>query len=64
MDTADVVAELNVALGTDYQLARRLAGGLQSGAYELRDHQTRVVLKWTDNAEWARSRSARHSADW
>ncbi len=53
MHTTAVVAELNVALGTDYQLVRRLAGGLQSGAYELRDDQTRVVLKWTDRPEWA-----------
>jgi aminoglycoside phosphotransferase (APT) family kinase protein len=53
MDTAHVVTELNVALGTDYRLVRRLAGGLQSGAYELRDDRTRVVLKWTDNADWA-----------
>jgi hypothetical protein len=28
--TAPVVAELNVALGTDYQLVRQLAGGFQS----------------------------------
>ncbi|TDD58342.1 aminoglycoside phosphotransferase family protein [Kribbella antibiotica] len=48
--TESVVAELNVALGTDYQLVRRLTGGLQSGAFELTDG---VVLKWTDRPEWA-----------
>ena len=47
MDTTEsVVAELNVALGTDYQLVRQLTGGLQSTAYELTGG---VVLKWTDN---------------
>ncbi|WP_405061062.1 aminoglycoside phosphotransferase family protein [Kribbella sp. NBC_01505] len=51
MDTTEsVVAELNVALGTDYQLVRRLTGGLQSGAFELTDG---VVLKWTDRPDWA-----------
>ncbi|MFC9694098.1 phosphotransferase family protein [Kribbella sp. NPDC056951] len=51
MDTTEsVVAELNVALGTDYQLVRRLTGGLQSGAFELTDG---AVLKWTDNPDWA-----------
>lgn len=48
--TASVVAELNVALGTDYRLVRQLAGGFQSGAFELSGG---VVLKWTDNAGWA-----------
>lgn len=54
MDTTQsVVAELNVALGTDYELVRQLAGGLQSTAYELTDGAARVVLKWTDNPGWA-----------
>ncbi|HZX01787.1 aminoglycoside phosphotransferase family protein [Kribbella sp.] len=48
--TASVVAELNVALGTDYRLVRQLTGGFQSGAYELTGG---VVLKWTDDAGWA-----------
>src|SRR3954451_11865308 len=51
--TASVVAELNGALGTDYRLVRQLTGGLQSGAYELTNGDTRVVLKWTDNPDWA-----------
>ncbi|MGW6199661.1 phosphotransferase family protein [Kribbella sp. NPDC055110] len=51
MDTTEsVVAELNVALGTDYQLVQQLTGGLQSTAYELTGG---VVLKWTDNPAWA-----------
>lgn len=48
--TESVVAELNVALGTDYQLVRQLTGGLQSTAYLLTDG---AVLKWTDNPAWA-----------
>ncbi|TDW91733.1 phosphotransferase family protein [Kribbella sp. VKM Ac-2566] len=48
--TASVVAELNVALGTDYRVVRQLTGGLQSTAYELTGG---VVLKWTDNPGWA-----------
>ncbi|GAB2670217.1 phosphotransferase family protein [Kribbella swartbergensis] len=54
MDTTDdVVAQLNVALGTRYQLVRRLAGGLQSGAYELTDGAARAVLKWSADPAWA-----------
>jgi len=48
--TESVVAELNVALGTDYGVVRRLTGGLQSGAFELTEG---VVLKWTANPDWA-----------
>ena len=48
--TESVVAELNVALGTDYQVVRQLTGGLQSTAYELTGG---VVLKWTGNLAWA-----------
>jgi|1186.fasta_scaffold05490_3 hypothetical protein len=51
--TASVVAELNGALGTEYRLVRQLTGGLQSGAYELSNSDTRVVLKWTDDPDWA-----------
>jgi aminoglycoside phosphotransferase (APT) family kinase protein len=47
--TESVVAELNVALGTDYRLVRQLTGGFQSGAFELTGG---VVLKWTDNPDW------------
>ncbi len=53
MDTEQVVAELNVALGTNYGLARRLTGGYQGGAFELTDRETRVVLKWSDDPSWA-----------
>ncbi|WP_427890060.1 phosphotransferase family protein [Kribbella sp. GL6] len=48
--TESVVAELNVALGTDYQVVRQLTGGLQSTAYVLTGD---VVLKWTDDPGWA-----------
>ncbi|MFF0264098.1 phosphotransferase family protein [Kribbella sp. NPDC004536] len=48
--TESVVAELNVALGTDYRVVRQLTGGLQSTAYVLTGD---VVLKWTDNPSWA-----------
>lgn len=51
--TAEVVAEVNLALGTDYQLVRRLAGGLQAGAFELADGDSRVVLKWNADPGWA-----------
>jgi aminoglycoside phosphotransferase (APT) family kinase protein len=51
--TDEVVAELNVALGTKYGLVRELTGGLQSSAYELTDGEARVVLKWTHDASWA-----------
>src|SRR3954447_20555599 len=51
--TASVVAELNGALGTEYRLVRQLAGGLQSGADELSNGDTRGVLKWTDDPDWA-----------
>jgi aminoglycoside phosphotransferase (APT) family kinase protein len=51
--TASVVAEVNVALGTDYRLVRQLPGGLQSSAYELTAGGTRVVLKWSDDPGWA-----------
>ncbi len=48
--TESVVAELNVALGTEYRVVRQLTGGLQSTAYVLTDD---VVLKWTDDPAWA-----------
>ncbi len=51
--TESVVAELNVALGTDYRLVRHLTGGLQSGAHELTAGGARVVLKWSDDPGWA-----------
>lgn len=47
--TESVVAELNVALGTDYRVVRQLTGGLQSTAWVLTGD---VVLKWTDNPAW------------
>jgi hypothetical protein len=53
VDTEQVVAELNVALGTEYELVRWLTGGLQGGAFELTDGTTRVVLKWSADASWA-----------
>lgn len=56
--TESVVAELNVALGTDYRVVRQLTGGLQSTAYILTGE---VVLKWTDNPAWARR--VRHAAE-
>ena len=48
--TESVVAELNVALGTDYRVVRQLTGGLQSTAWVLTGG---VVLKWTANPSWA-----------
>ena len=51
--TESVVAEVSVALGTEYRLVRLLTGGLQSGAFELTDGGTRVVLKWSDDPGWA-----------
>lgn len=51
--TAAVVAEINVALGTDYEVVRRLTGGLQEGAFELKSKQARVVLKWNADPGWA-----------
>ncbi|RZT19642.1 aminoglycoside phosphotransferase (APT) family kinase protein [Kribbella sp. VKM Ac-2569] len=54
MDTTEsVVAELNVALGTDFRVVRQLTGGLQSTAYVLTDGTSDGVLKWTDNPAWA-----------
>ncbi|MDX6291410.1 MAG: hypothetical protein QOH50_485, partial [Kribbellaceae bacterium] len=35
--TPEVVAHINSTHGTTYQLVRRLAGGVQSGAFELSD---------------------------
>ncbi|MEU4195004.1 aminoglycoside phosphotransferase family protein [Kribbella sp. NPDC026611] len=49
--TASVLAEVNVALGTEYELVRELTGGFQSGAYELTGG---VVLKWSSSPGWAR----------
>jgi aminoglycoside phosphotransferase (APT) family kinase protein len=53
VDTEQVVTELNVALGTNYELTGRLTGGLQGGAYELTTGTTRVVLKWSNDPSWA-----------
>ena len=51
--TAEVVAHVNSTNGTSYQLVRRLAGGLQSGAFELSDGSSKVVLKWSEDPGWA-----------
>jgi aminoglycoside phosphotransferase (APT) family kinase protein len=51
--TAEVVAHINSTHGTSYQLVRRLAGGLQSGAFELSDGSSKAVLKWSENPGWA-----------
>jgi hypothetical protein len=51
--TLEIVAEVNDALGADYQLVRRLAGGLQGGAFELRGGDSTVVLKWNSDTTWA-----------
>lgn len=52
--TEDVLAFVNAHHGTGYRCVRRLAGGIQSGAYELREPGgQRVVLKWSTRAAWA-----------
>jgi aminoglycoside phosphotransferase (APT) family kinase protein len=51
--TAEVVAHVNSTHGTLYQLVRRLAGGMQSGAFELSDGSSKVVLKWSEDPGWA-----------
>jgi hypothetical protein len=48
--TESVLAFVNGALGTAYQLVRELTGGFQSGAYELSGG---VVLKWSADPGWA-----------
>ncbi|MFC0626819.1 phosphotransferase [Kribbella deserti] len=50
--TTRVLGELNAAHGTGYRLVRRLAGGLQSGAYEVAGPDGHAVLKWTDEPGW------------
>jgi aminoglycoside phosphotransferase (APT) family kinase protein len=53
VQTGEVVAAVNVAHGTDYTVVRRLTGGLQSGAFEVRGSNGRAVLKWSANTAWA-----------
>jgi hypothetical protein len=51
--TAEVVAHVNSTHGTSYQLVRRLAGGVQSGAFELSGGSSKVVLEWSEDPGWA-----------
>jgi aminoglycoside phosphotransferase (APT) family kinase protein len=51
--TPEVVAHINSTHGTTYQLVRRLTGGVQSGAFELSDGSSKVVLKWSEDPGWA-----------
>lgn len=50
---ARLVAEVNQAHGTSFQLEGRLAGGFQSGAYRLRSPAGPAVLKWSPDSSWA-----------
>jgi aminoglycoside phosphotransferase (APT) family kinase protein len=53
--TVEVLAHVNAVHAMSYRVVRRLAGGFQSGAYELRDADGgRAVLKWTTDTTWAR----------
>ena len=55
MRVSTVLAYVNATHGMSYRLVGRLAGGIQSGAYELRDGQAgRAVLKWSTDRSWAR----------
>jgi aminoglycoside phosphotransferase (APT) family kinase protein len=52
--TVDVLAYANATHGLSYRFVRRLAGGVQSGATELRDPDgRRAVLKWSTDRSWA-----------
>jgi hypothetical protein len=51
--TAEVLAHVNSIHGTSYQLVRRLAGGMQTGAFELTDGSSKAVLKWSEDPGWA-----------
>jgi Ser/Thr protein kinase RdoA (MazF antagonist) len=52
--TERVLAFVNDAHGLRYRCVRRLAGGIQAGAYELRDPADRpAVLKWSTRRDWA-----------
>lgn len=50
---ARLLAEVNQAHGTSYQLDRPLAGGWQSGAYLLTSQSGPAVLKWSPDPSWA-----------
>lgn len=52
--TADVLAQINQAHGTSFELIRPLLGGLQSGAWLITDSlESRAVLKWSPEQSWA-----------
>jgi aminoglycoside phosphotransferase (APT) family kinase protein len=52
--TLDVLTHVNATHGLAYRFVRRLAGGMQSGASELRDPDgRRAVLKWSTDRSWA-----------
>jgi hypothetical protein len=52
--TLDVLTYVNAAHGLSYRFVRRLAGGVRSGASEVRDPDgRRAVLKWSTDRSWA-----------
>jgi len=53
--TRHVLAYVNDTHAVAYRLERKLAGGIRSGAYEVRDAMGgRAVLKWSTDLTWAR----------
>jgi hypothetical protein len=50
IDAGAVLDEANAAIGSAWRLDSKMAGGLQTGAWRVRDGATAAVFKWHDPA--------------